>query len=166
MIDSGASFARRLAALAYETLLVAALVLAVGFLTVPLSSSTRGMTAAPVVPDLPVRVLSFTLVFAAAGAYFGWSWTGHRRTLAMKTWHLALVRADGRPLTARIALRRYFSAWIGPLGSLAAYLALRPAGLGPLALPVLALNFVWAFLDPDRQFLHDRIAGTRIVARE
>jgi uncharacterized RDD family membrane protein YckC len=26
-----------------------------------------------------------------------------------------------------------------------------------------AFNFLWAFVDPERQFLHDRIAGTRIV---
>ena len=27
----------------------------------------------------------------------------------------------------------------------------------------LALNYLAAFVDPERQFLHDRIAGTRIV---
>jgi hypothetical protein len=26
-----------------------------------------------------------------------------------------------------------------------------------------AFNFLWAFVDRDRQFLHDRIAATRIV---
>jgi uncharacterized RDD family membrane protein YckC len=24
-------------------------------------------------------------------------------------------------------------------------------------------NFLWAFIDPARQFLHDRIAGTRVI---
>ncbi len=157
-----ASLGRRLAALVYETLLFAALVIVVGFLTVPLSASAPGRAALPI-PDLPARVLSFALVFAAGGLYFGWSWTGGRRTLAMKTWRITIVGANGAPLTPKIALTRYFAAWAGPLGSLAAYFALRPAGLGVAALPLFAFNFLWAFVDPDRRFLHDRIAGTRIV---
>jgi uncharacterized RDD family membrane protein YckC len=165
-VATGASLPRRLAALAYEALLVAALALVVGFLTVPLSSSAPGTVQPLRVPDLPARVLSFALVFAAAAVYFGWSWTAHRRTLAMKTWRIALVRTDAGPLTRKIALVRYFCAWIGPVAALAAYLALRPVGLGALALPFLAFNFLWALVDPDRQFLHDRIAGTRIVNRE
>jgi len=32
-----------------------------------------------------------------------------------------------------------------------------------LWLVVAGFNFLWAAVDPDRQFLHDRIAGTRIV---
>ncbi len=165
MTGTGASLPRRLAALGYEALLVAALFLVVGFLTVPLSPAP-GTVPSLRVPDLPARVLSFALLFAAAAVYFGWSWTAHRRTLAMKTWRIALVRADGGSLTRKIALARYFSAWIGPVVALAAYLTLRPSGLGALALPVLALNFIWALFDPDRVFLHDRIAGTRIVDRE
>ena len=47
--------------------------------------------------------------------------------------------------------------------ALAGYLALRPFGAGALALPLVALNFLWAVADADRQFLHDRIAGTRLV---
>ena len=31
------------------------------------------------------------------------------------------------------------------------------------ALVPLAINFLWAGVDPERQFLHDRIAGTRIL---
>ena len=32
-----------------------------------------------------------------------------------------------------------------------------------LALPLFVLNFAWALVDRDRQFLHDRLAGTRLV---
>jgi uncharacterized RDD family membrane protein YckC len=27
-----------------------------------------------------------------------------------------------------------------------------------------AISFIWAFFDRDRQFLHDRLAGTRLVS--
>ena len=81
----------------------------------------------------------------------------------MKTWRMSLVRADARPIDARTAITRYLAAWLGPAAALAAYVALKPAGLGAHAAWLLALNFLWAFVDPERQFLHDRIAGTRIV---
>ena len=35
--------------------------------------------------------------------------------------------------------------------------------MAALAAWLLVVNFLWAFVDPERQFLHDRIAGTRIV---
>ena len=159
-----ASLARRLASLAYETLSFAAIVFVVGFLTLPLAPRA-GPAAALRIPDLPARSASFVLIFAIGGLYFGWSWTAGRRTLAMKTWGIGLARSDGGPVDRRQALIRYVAAWIGPGLALAAYLALRPAGYGPLAAAGLALNFAWALGDPDRQFLHDRIAGTRLVAR-
>jgi len=37
------------------------------------------------------------------------------------------------------------------------------AGYARSAVGLLALNYAWALVDPDRQFLHDRIAGTRLV---
>jgi uncharacterized RDD family membrane protein YckC len=152
---------RRYAALSYEGLLLAAVVLVIGFLTLPAvpAGSARGL----VLPPLPARVLSACLVFGVAGLYFTWSWTGGRRTLPMKTWHLALVRADGRAVDARTAVIRYLGAWIGPVASLAAHAALQPANLGAQAAWLVAIGYLWPIVDPDRQFLHDRIAGTRIV---
>ena len=161
--DVDASFGRRLAALAYELLLYAALVLVVEFLTIPLlppappgSHGLRGL-------DLPARAFSFALVFGAGAIYYVLSWTDGRRTLPMKTWQLRLVRADGRSVDRRTALVRYLAAWIGPALALALYIALRPYGLGAHALWLVAFNFLWALIDPARRFLHDRIAGTRIV---
>ena len=115
------------------------------------------------VPDLPARVLSFALVFGAGAIYYVMSWTDGRRTLPMKTWRLRLVRADGRNVDLRTALIRYLAAWIGPALALGLYVALRPFGLGAHALWLVALNFLWALVDPARRFLHDRVAGTRLV---
>lgn len=162
-----ASLPRRLGALAYEALLLAALILVVGFITLPLAGPPPGRSVGPAIPSTPGRVLSACLVFAALGSYFGWSWSRGRRTLPMQTWGLRLERRDGTRVEAGTALTRYVAAWIGPAAALAAYLALHPAGLGAHAAWLVALNFLWAWVDPERQFLHDRIAGTRIVrARE
>lgn len=159
-----AGLARRFAALAYELLLLTAVVLVVGFAALPLVSPTAG--GGLTVPALPQRVFLFCLLFGALAGYFTWSWSGGRRTLPMKTWRLALVDPDGAPPSARTALARYLATWIGPALALAAYAALRPLGLGAHAAWLVAFNFLWAFVDPDRRFLHDRVAGTRIVVRK
>ena len=160
---SEAPLARRLAALAYELLLYSALVLVLGFLTVPLLPPAVPGATGLRVPDLPVRLVSFLLVFGAGAAYYVGSWTGGRRTLPMKTWHLRLVRAGGADVDRRTAFIRYLAAWIGPASALVAYAALRPWGLGAYAAWLVALNVLWAFVDPERRFLHDRLAGTRVV---
>jgi uncharacterized RDD family membrane protein YckC len=158
-----APLARRFAALAYEATLYSAIVLLAGFLTIPLSSSAPSGAGGLRIPDLPARVLSFTLVFAAGALYYGWFWTAGRRTLPMKTWRLRITRGEGAPLGVRTALVRYMAGWIGPSLALLAYVALRSSGLAAHAAWLLALNYLWALVDPDRRFLHDRIAGTLIV---
>ena len=154
---------RRYAALGYEGLLLAAIVLLVGFLTLPAVRPAGGERPVLAVPPLSARVLSACFVFAAAGLYFTWSWTGGRRTLPMKTWRLAIVRSDGGVVDAKTAVARYVAAWIGPAASLGVYAALQPAGLGAHAAWLVPLGYLWPLVDPDRQFMHDRLAGTRIV---
>lgn len=159
--------ARRLGALLYESLLVTALVLVLGFATLPLVSPGASRPgAALAVPPLPARVMLFALVFAVLAAYFVWSWSGGRATLAQKTWRLRLADDHGAPLAPRTALARYLASWVGPALAIIAYLLLAPHGLGAYAVWVVALNFVWALIDRDRQFLHDRLAGTRLVRVE
>lgn len=162
-VPASASLPRRLAALGYEGLLLAAVILIVGFLITPLITPGAAASRELMLPDLTGRVFAFCAVFAGAALYFTASWSGGRRTLPMKTWHMTVCRADGLPLDRRTALARYVAAWIGPGCAAGAYLLLKPAGLGALAVGLLALNFVWALVDPERLFLHDRIAGTRLV---
>lgn len=90
----------------------------------------------------PRLVFQLYLVLVA-GLCLVWQWTRGGQTLAMRTWRLRLVSADGTALTIRQATLRYFAAL---------------AGLG-----LIGAGFFWALFDRDRQFLHDRIAGTRIV---
>ena len=85
----------------------------------------------------------------------------------MKTWRLRVVGAkDGERVSVARASLRYVFAWLWFLPPL----ALHP--LFNLAVPqTLLVTAAWfalyAFagrLSPDRQFLHDRLAGTRVVA--
>jgi len=158
-----ASIARRFASLLYEALLLVALVFVASFVLTPLVSPGSAATASLALPSTAGRIISFCALFALGAAFFGWSWSEGRRTLPMKTWRLALVTTEGAPLSRRTALVRYIAAWLGPVLAVIAYAVLAPLGLGALAWPILALNWLAAFVDPERQFLHDRIALTRIV---
>ena len=75
-------------------------------------------------------------ILAVFAAYFLWCWLRGGQTLAMKAWHIRLV--DVTPPKALLRLL-----------------------LAALLLPV---SIVWALFDRERQFLHDRLAGTRLIS--
>ncbi len=83
-------------------------------------------------------------VFLVLLAYFLWFWRHGGQTLAMKTWKIRLVtgQCGDAPSSMQLFLR-YIFCW----PSLLFY----GAGL------------VWALFDREGQFLHDRLAGTRLV---
>ncbi|MCC7325285.1 MAG: RDD family protein [Burkholderiales bacterium] len=162
-----AGLLRRLASLAYELLLLVAIVFVAGFVLLPLITPGPMENATTLtVPALSQRVALACLLFMVAAAYFVWSWSGGRRTLPMKTWKLRLVMADGTsPVPVQAALGRYLATWIGPVLAVTTYAALQGRGFDALAAWLVAFNFLWAFIDPARQFLHDRVMGTRLVCR-
>lgn len=161
--DRAASLPRRLGALLYETLLLLAMAFVVGFLFLPLVSPAGASHQALTVPPVFARAMMFCALAGGAAIYYRWCWSDGRRTLPQKTWRIRIVDRHGRPLTRRRALLRYTAGWIGPVGALIAYVALRPTVLGRYAIALLCLNYAWALVDRERQFLHDRIAGTRVV---
>lgn len=99
------------------------------------------------------------------GAYFVWYWHQHGQTLAMQTWKMQLVRADGGKPSLPQLLLRFVLALALPLGMV--YLTQSLVSGVPVArwYPYLGatVGLLWAFFDRDRQFLHDRLAGTKII---
>jgi uncharacterized RDD family membrane protein YckC len=87
----------------------------------------------------------------------------------MKAWKLRVERRDGQPLDTPRAVLRYVLAALALGATAVAAVALwREPGmrLAWLALAPGALTLAWSLVDPDRQFLHDRLAGTRIVVSD
>ena len=159
-----AGLARRVAALAYEALLLAALLLLAGFALLPFLSHAPAEGAAQLYVLSPAaRAISGGVYFSVCAAYCIGLWSGGRRTLPMKTWRIALRMADGAPVSMRAATLRYLAWWIGPTLAIGAYLALHESGHERWALPLLAFNYLWGSVDPERQWLQDRIAGTRLL---
>ncbi|WP_334156812.1 RDD family protein [Oryzomicrobium sp.] len=130
-----APLSRRLLAMVYESLLLAG-VIAVGFLT-------PHLLIGALLHRLASPGILWTHLFLLLALYFLWFWLHGGQTLAMKTWRLRLEDARGRPVTPFQGMIRYLVAWPSTL---------------------LGVGLLWSLFDRDRQFLHDRLAGTRIVA--
>ncbi|OON62086.1 RDD family protein [Massilia sp. KIM] len=105
-------------------------------------------------------------LFLVTGAYFIWCWVDSGHTLAMKTWRMKVVRPGQARLSWRTAALRYLLAWgwFAPALLVCAVFGLHAKGEIAIALGIGVLAWaLTAFLDKDRQFLHDRLAGTRLV---
>jgi uncharacterized RDD family membrane protein YckC len=107
-----------------------------------------------------------TFAFLFYGLYFVWFWVRRGQTLPMQTWHIRIQTRDGARLRAPRAIARYVASWlwIAPAALLGA--ALRGSPLQSLA-AVGAWILVYAALSrlhPQRQFWHDALCGTRLVA--
>lgn len=104
-------------------------------------------------------------LFLVLGIYFTWFWAHSGQTLAMKTWKIRLIDASGKPVGLSRAAIRYVLAWLWILPGLAAAWLLGEKTWMLVIVP-LANILLWAiavFLDPHRQFIHDRLAGTRLI---
>jgi uncharacterized RDD family membrane protein YckC len=124
----------RLLSMLYESLVVLVLSLFAGFV--------YQVVPADRVIGESRRVFQLFL-FLVLGVYFIACWTRGGRTLPMQTWGIRLIGKSGHSVGIARALLRYVLAWPS--------FALLGGGL------------LWAFVDRDHQFLHDRLAGTRIV---
>ncbi|MEW5756536.1 MAG: RDD family protein [Pseudomonadota bacterium] len=129
-----ASFLRRLLAMFYDSLLVAALLLAASALVVALR---KGEAVEPGSLWFGLYLLGVVYLF------FGWCWTRGGQTLGLKTWKLQVVDFNGRPVTWRLAALRY-------LGAILSWLCL---GLG----------FFWILVDKDKLAWHDRLSKTKVI---
>jgi uncharacterized RDD family membrane protein YckC len=104
-------------------------------------------------------------LFVIIGLYFVWFWCRNGQTLAMQTWRIKLVTASGDPLTRTRAFGRYLLCWLWILPGMAIAYALHLQGWWLITLPAtnMLLGILTIYMDPNRQFLHDRIAGTRLI---
>lgn len=127
------TLARRLACVAYDALLLAAVLLIAAFPFVPMA----GILA----PSIAREALQIYLLLIAGG-YFTVFWR-KGQTLAMKTWGIRIESTRSGPPDRKQAWLRYLLACLN------------------LAL----LGFGWwsAWFLSDRQFLQDRLAGTRLI---
>jgi len=124
---------RRFASLAYEAILLVPLLFIATWLYTAATAPIRAAWTRP--------LLQLWLV-VVVGAYFVYCWHRGGQTLAMKTWAVRVGRSDGSAVPVSLAVGRF--------------------ALALASLFLCGIGFLWAFVDRDRQFLHDRLIGTRL----
>ena len=130
-----ATLLRRLGAIAYDVLLLLALLFLV---TIPFIAQ-RGGEPVEAGGSLLYQVCLAGVIF---GFFTGfWSYSG--RTLGMQSWGLRVETPDGQIPTFRVATVRFFAAILSWLA--------------------LGLGFFWQLWDKEQLTWHDRLSGTRLV---
>ena len=141
----------------YEAMLLFGVVFIAGWLFDTLTQSRHA---------LMLRHARQTWLFLVLGAYFVFFWCRGGQTLAMKTWRIRLVAPGHAQVPVAKAVARYLLAcmWFLPAMAIAYVFDFKAWAMvgvvtGGMALWALTIRF-----DRDRQFLHDRFAGTRLVS--
>jgi uncharacterized RDD family membrane protein YckC len=120
--------------MAYDGIIVLALLLLAGLLALPFAGQDTRALADPL----------FTLYLLAVWfAYFAWCWRRAGMTLGMRAWRLRLNATNGRRPSWRQCLVRFA-------------VALVSAGM-------LGAGFAWALFDRQRRCWHDLASGTVLV---
>jgi uncharacterized RDD family membrane protein YckC len=136
---ASAGFGRRLAALVYDAVLLAAILI---IYTVAALLLTHGAALVPATVG-PLAYLYRTGLVVLLAGYYLINWLRSGQTLGMRAWHLRAVSDSGGPLSLKAAILR--------------------VAFGVLAWSPAALGVLWLYLDPDRLAVHDRLSKTRVL---
>jgi len=135
---TSAGFGRRLAALLYDSLLLAALLT---IYTAALVFARHGALTKTSAGAWWYAYRAGELVLV--GGYYVLNWTRSGQTLGMRAWRLRVVSESGKRLDFASALLRF----------VCGLLAWAPAALGVL----------WLYVDSEHLALHDRLSKTRVL---
>lgn len=125
---------RRLLSMSYDCLLLLAVLFIASFLFIAFTHTLQSPAIRP--------IFQAYIVFVS-GTYFLWFWLHGGQTLPMKTWKIILLDLNGNPISLKRGILRFAIATIG--------------------IGLFGLGILWALVDPDRQFLHDRLAGSKLA---
>jgi uncharacterized RDD family membrane protein YckC len=153
-----ASLRRRMMAFLYEGVLLFGVLYATGLVYGVAMHQTNASEH---------RAGLFATCFFVLGLYFVGTWTHGGQTLALKTWHLRVVTDTGEPLPPRRALMRYVASWLWFVPPVLLAWAALPHTVAVMMGTPVAWIVAYALstrLHPRRQFWHDALCNTAIVA--
>jgi uncharacterized RDD family membrane protein YckC len=136
---TSAGFGRRVAALLYDCVLLAALLV---IFTSGAVFLNHRVAVEPKTAGAWFHLYQAGLVGVIAG-YYLINWTRSGQTLGMRAWHLRAVTESGKRMALKAAALRF--------------------ALGVLAWAPAALGVLWLYVDPEHLALHDRLSKTRVV---
>jgi uncharacterized RDD family membrane protein YckC len=148
---------RRLACFLYEGVLLFGVVMAAGLVYGVVTQQRHALVGSSGLK---------AFLFVVLGLYFVYFWSRSGQTLAMLTWRVRLVTANGKPVPAMRAACRYVLAWLWFVPALATVYFAGLKGGWPVTGAVLTGVLAYAALarlHPQRQFWHDAVCQTRLV---
>lgn len=136
---------RRIAAMLYDSLLVFAIWIVVGFVVFSAFGleQARTVDGETVVLDPVVRYTLFAAMVLSAWLFFGFFWTHSGQTLGMQAWRIRVVDVSGRPIDWRQSSLRCLVA--------------------PPALLLGGLGYWWSLLDGQRRSWPDLASRSCII---
>lgn len=132
-----ATLLRRMGALLYDLLFIAALLMIVAAIWLLFN---RGEAITSSHHLYKAQQVTFILT---PFLYYLFFWLRDAHSTGMRAWRLRVQQFDGKPITANQAIRRLLFAIVSWI----------PLGLG----------FLWAMVSPTKLTWHDRLSGTEII---
>ena len=136
---------RRIAAMLYDSCLVFAIWIVVGFVVLyalGVNSAQDSSGELATLTPLQNNVL-FAAMLVSAFLFFGFFWTHSGQTLGMQAWRIRVQNSNGSALSWRQALLRFCTA--------------------PFAMLVLGLGYLCMLVDKERRTLPDLVSGSQVV---
>ncbi len=136
---------RRLAAIIYDSIVIIAIWIVVGFIVL----SAFGIEQVQVVENDKVlldplyRSTLFSSMLLSAYLFFAWFWTHSGQTLGMQAWKIRVQNKNGSAITYKQSLIRCV--------------------LAPLSFSLLGLGYFYMFVNPEKQSLHDKFSDSIIT---
>jgi len=136
---------RRLAAMAYDSILILAIWMVVTFVVLSFFGieNARTVEGETVTLDPIYKNILFLSMLVSAWAFFGWFWTHSGQTLGMQAWRLKVVTREGERISVAQSITRYLLAI--------------PAFL------MVGIGYFYMYLNPERETLHGKLSGTKVV---
>lgn len=125
---------RRLAAILYDSLLLAAILFMASLPATPMLGEAPSIAA--------IMLFRFYLLLVIF-AFFAWFWSHGGQTLGMRAWRIRLQSRTGRPVTLWQLMLRFIVATFSWL--------------------VFGLGFLWSLIDKEKLTWHDRYSMTELV---
>lgn len=135
---------RRLAALLYDSFLVAAIWMLLGYVVLAFFGADSNQVVNERVETDPLQdFILFTMMVLSCSGFYLYFWMRSGQTLGMLAWRMRLEDLDGQLLRPGQALLRFLAAW--------------PSFF------CLGLGYLWLYVDINGDTLHDRLCKTRVV---
>lgn len=135
---------RRLAALLYDAFLVFSIWMVLGFaLQFLVGPNTNHLVDGRVQTDPVLSVILFVAMVCSAAGFYIWFWMRTGQTLGMIAWRIKAVSRSGSLMTLQQGVLRWVLAW--------------PAFF------LFGIGYLWRYIDPNGDALHDIYSGTRVV---